>query len=87
MGELGDILAPTPISTATSTEAPLDSDGDGIPDALDACPNRGDEGNGIKESGCPAQPGENPVSMSMGEGLISDGAEVILAMRLPLRGT
>jgi hypothetical protein len=42
---------PTP--PASPPPPPLDTDGDGIPDVSDACPNRGDQGWGLDVDGCP----------------------------------
>ena len=33
-----------------------DLDKDGVPDVIDKCPLRGDEGNGVDKNGCPIQP-------------------------------
>jgi hypothetical protein len=45
----------------------LDQDGDGIPDADDACPNEGDLGFGIDATGCP-----NPAPDADGDGYTID---------------
>jgi hypothetical protein len=37
----------------TPTPPVADSDGDGVPDASDACPNDGDAGDGVYADGCP----------------------------------
>jgi hypothetical protein len=47
-----------------------DNDGDGIPAMDDACPDQGDQGNGVDASGCP----NPPPSDSDGDG-VADGAD------------
>ncbi len=38
------------------TYQPSDGDGDGVPDAEDACPTEGNQGSGVDASGCPNAP-------------------------------
>jgi Tol biopolymer transport system component len=60
---------PTPEPTATWTptpEAPADSDGDGVADSADLCPDLGDAGLGIDGTGCPIPP---PPADSDGDGV------------------
>lgn len=44
----------------TPPPPPVDSDGDGIPDSQDLCPNEGDQGHGIDADGCPLPPPPPP---------------------------
>ena len=47
-----------------------DSDGDGFGDSDDACPNRGDEGYGVQDNGCPPHvvlPPDNRINWQYGD--------------------
>ncbi len=47
---------PSSLLPVRPTPAAVDSDGDGVPDSSDTCPNQGNLGNGVDASGCPITP-------------------------------
>ncbi|MBN1965396.1 MAG: BMP family ABC transporter substrate-binding protein, partial [Anaerolineae bacterium] len=74
---------PLPNVWPTATEPPPDSDGDGVNDVLDSCPNQGDMGYGIDVFGCPIEVAEaegEPMEEAMAEEVVAEEAVAEEAM-------